>query len=102
MAVILVPWTSNRSLRRRPSTPGYRGFFKHGALVAPNAPMRHERIVIAMQSIRRERALRDIDISTLRGVEVGPLDRPLVSKNEGEIYYVDYASTAELKKSLTS
>jgi SAM-dependent methyltransferase len=54
-----------------------------------------------MQSIRRERALRDIDISALRGVEVGPLDRPLVSKNEGEIYYVDYASTAELKKSLT-
>jgi SAM-dependent methyltransferase len=54
-----------------------------------------------MQRTRRDRALRDIDISCLRGIEVGPLDRPMVSKNEAEIYYVDYASAEELTKTLS-
>jgi predicted SAM-dependent methyltransferase len=32
-----------------------------------------------------------------RGVEIGPLSRPLISRGESEVYYVDHCSTEELK-----
>jgi SAM-dependent methyltransferase len=34
---------------------------------------------------------------TVRGVEFGPLSRPLVLKSRSEVYYVDHCSTADLK-----
>lgn len=40
---------------------------------------------------RRDRILAGLDLSNTKGVEIGPLSSPLVSKAEGEIYYVDYA-----------
>jgi hypothetical protein len=32
-----------------------------------------------------------------RGIEVGPLDKPLVAKADGPVFYVDHCSTEELK-----
>lgn len=47
---------------------------------------------------RRERILQGLDLSSLLGVEVGPLDKPLVSKSDGQIYYVDHCDTDSLKE----
>ena len=32
------------------------------------------------------------------GLEIGPLNNPIVSPDEGEIYYCDHLSTEDLKK----
>jgi SAM-dependent methyltransferase len=45
----------------------------------------------------RDRVLAGQDISGLHGVEIGPLFRPLISKRESNVKYVDHCSTAELK-----
>jgi SAM-dependent methyltransferase len=45
----------------------------------------------------RDYALAGQTLSGLRGVEIGPLYRPLVTKNEAEVYYVDHCSTSELR-----
>jgi predicted SAM-dependent methyltransferase len=45
----------------------------------------------------RERVLAGQDISGWRGIEIGPLCRPLVSQHESQVSYVDHCSTAELK-----
>lgn len=46
---------------------------------------------------RAEQILLGLDLSARVGAEVGPLDRPLVPKERGEVYYVDYSDTATLK-----
>lgn len=38
-----------------------------------------------------------IDVSTMRGLEIGPLHRPKVRKDDGPVSYVDYYSTEELR-----
>jgi SAM-dependent methyltransferase len=48
--------------------------------------------------LKNEKILNGINVSRLVGLEIGPLDKPLVSKEKGKIYYVDRASTDELKK----
>jgi len=45
----------------------------------------------------RAHALRGIDLRVSPGVEIGPLTRPLVRKDEAEVYYIDRASAAELR-----
>lgn len=47
---------------------------------------------------RREKLLSDLDISGSAGVEIGPLNRPVVSKTEGKIFYVDHADTPSLRE----
>jgi len=47
---------------------------------------------------RREKLLDGLDISRQMGAEIGPLGRPLVSKSDGTIIYVDYADTATLRR----
>ena len=42
--------------------------------------------------------LAGIDVAVMRGLEVGPLASPRVSKDEGPIRYLDHASTADLKQ----
>lgn len=44
------------------------------------------------------RALGGLDVARLRGVEVGPLFRPLIAKSESEVFYVDHCSAEELRK----
>ncbi len=41
--------------------------------------------------------LQGVDIARLRGVEIGPLNRPLIEKGESRVYYVDHCSTEQLK-----
>jgi len=46
---------------------------------------------------RRERLLGDLDTASLRGLEFGPLTKPIVLPEEGAISYVDYLTTAGLR-----
>lgn len=47
---------------------------------------------------RKEIMLRTIDVRAKTGLEIGPLTSPVVSRQEGEIFYVDHLSTADLQK----
>lgn len=49
-------------------------------------------------SERRSLVLGSLDPARCRGLEFGPLDNPLVRKNEGDISYIDYASTEVLRR----
>lgn len=46
---------------------------------------------------RKARLLGNYRVAGKRGVEVGPLSRPVVRRDEAEVYYVDHCSTEELK-----
>jgi SAM-dependent methyltransferase len=45
---------------------------------------------------RREKILGGVDPTSQIGIEVGPLDKPIIRRDEGMIYYVDHASREEL------
>ncbi len=45
---------------------------------------------------RKGKLLHAVDVSNMVGLEVGPLDNPIVSKSEGSVFYVDHASTQDL------
>ncbi len=47
---------------------------------------------------RKEKMLQGLDLRHMTGIEVGPLDKSLVKKSEGTIFYVDHCDTAELKR----
>jgi SAM-dependent methyltransferase len=49
-------------------------------------------------SNRRELILKGLDLTSSIGVEVGPLDKPLVSKSDGIVHYVDHCDTEALRK----
>ena len=46
---------------------------------------------------RREKLLAGLDLARDKGIEIGPLDHPLVLKSEGDISYVDYADAGFLR-----
>ena len=46
---------------------------------------------------RQRRILHEIDIAHQKGLEVGPLTSPIVTKQLGDIYYLDHLSTKLLK-----
>jgi SAM-dependent methyltransferase len=46
----------------------------------------------------REHALADIDVAASRGLEIGPLARPIVAKSAGPVFYVDHANRDELRE----
>ena len=46
---------------------------------------------------RKEQLLRHIDLRHGPGVEIGPLDKPIVAVSEASMLYVDHASTEELR-----
>lgn len=46
---------------------------------------------------RQEKILAAIDLSTQLGIEIGPLNQPIVTRNMGNIRYIDHASTEDLK-----
>jgi predicted SAM-dependent methyltransferase len=52
----------------------------------------------AVMQRRRERLFDGMSLAGLRGVEVGPLSRPVVRRHEAEVYYVDHCSTEDLRK----
>jgi SAM-dependent methyltransferase len=43
-----------------------------------------------------------LDVTRMRGLEIGPLASPRVRKTDGSVLYVDHASTAELKRKYSS
>lgn len=47
---------------------------------------------------RKQFILDGLDIRCSTGLEIGPLANPVVSKDEGTIFYVDYADTPFLRK----
>ena len=47
---------------------------------------------------RREKLLAGLDVARQSGIEVGPLDHPLILKSQGGISYVDYADAAYLRE----
>ena len=47
---------------------------------------------------RRDKILAGLDLPSLDGVEIGALDRPMVTRQEGPIFYIDHADTAEIKR----
>ena len=46
---------------------------------------------------RRTKILSGLDLRTLTGLEIGPLDRPLVRRTDGQIVYIDHADTPALR-----
>lgn len=47
---------------------------------------------------RRDIILAQIDTCHTRGLEFGPLDKPIVTRSAGEIAYLDHLSTVELRE----
>lgn len=52
---------------------------------------------MSLEQVRKAILLKDIDLRTERGVEFGPLDCPLVSKDDGHILYIDYTTADVLR-----
>ena len=63
---------------------------------------RHENRPLHPSQTRRGIILRGLDVGRLRGVEIGPLDRPLVKKSDGPVIYVDHAPKNDLLKHYAS
>jgi len=47
---------------------------------------------------RRQKILAGLDVSRCRGVEIGPLHAPIVSKRDGNVLYVDYTDADTLRR----
>ena len=43
------------------------------------------------------KTLIELDVRNLRGIEIGPLDKPRITTDQGEIHYLDYMTTEELR-----
>jgi len=46
---------------------------------------------------RKEKLLQGLDVRNAVGIEIGPLASPVISQQEGKIYYVDYADAEFLR-----
>jgi hypothetical protein len=47
---------------------------------------------------RRDKLLNGLDLAEMQGIEIGALARPLVTKEQGSIRYVDHADTETLRR----
>lgn len=82
-------------LRRREKLAGDGRYVQFSARARPNVS-RMIRTSRCMNGV--ERALFRIDVPKSSGVEIGPLTRPLVRRGEGDISYIDRATTADLRR----
>jgi hypothetical protein len=48
-------------------------------------------------AVRNRRILGPVDVSTRIGLEIGPLNNPLVTKDQGPVLYVDFADTQTVR-----
>ncbi|HMF78764.1 MAG TPA: methyltransferase domain-containing protein [Bryobacteraceae bacterium] len=46
---------------------------------------------------RREKLIAELNLSDMVGAEIGPLNHPLVKKEESKVFYIDHAGTESLK-----
>lgn len=53
--------------------------------------------VLLRDVTRRQKLLSGLDLTRLRGIEIGPLASPIVGKDESEVYYVDHADREALQ-----
>ena len=55
-----------------------------------------------MADPRREFLLEAVEVAKLKGLEIGPLNKPLVKREDmyagGEIFYLDHLPTNELRQ----
>jgi SAM-dependent methyltransferase len=51
-----------------------------------------------MHQARLRELLHDVDLANMAGLEIGPLDRPILSKAKSNICYVDHVASAALKQ----
>ena len=51
-----------------------------------------------LRTSRQDLILAGLDVANAIGVEIGPLDRPLVPRNAGRVFYADHASAASLRE----
>jgi predicted SAM-dependent methyltransferase len=51
----------------------------------------------SLEQVRKTVLLNGIDLRTERGIEFGPLDCPLVTKDDGRILYIDYTTADVLR-----
>jgi SAM-dependent methyltransferase len=66
---------------------------------APYLPDGYEPLPYATYMARRPRWLMgDLDPATARGLEIGVLNAPVVTKGEGDVRYVDYATADVLRE----
>lgn len=49
---------------------------------------------------RRALIIGPVDLANMRGIELGALSNPAVRREDGDILYVDYADTEELRKNI--
>jgi len=54
-------------------------------------------MIVTPLSIRREQCMKLADFSTGRGLEIGPLNQPLVTKDMADVRYVDVFSSSHLR-----
>jgi len=47
---------------------------------------------------RRDRLIDGLNLKVMAGAEIGPLDHPIVTKDQGDIFYVDHAPTESLRE----
>ncbi len=47
---------------------------------------------------RTEKLTAGLDLKQMVGIEIGPLDKPIVRKRDGEVIYVDHTDTASLRE----
>jgi SAM-dependent methyltransferase len=47
---------------------------------------------------RRGRLIDGLNVKFMAGAEIGPLDHPIVTKDQGAIFYVDHAATESLRE----
>ncbi|MFM0178362.1 class I SAM-dependent methyltransferase [Paraburkholderia aspalathi] len=47
---------------------------------------------------RKQKLLDGLNLPQLTGIEIGPLFRPVVSKSEGDVIYIDHANTESIRK----
>ena len=47
---------------------------------------------------RKEKILKNIDVQSMKGIEIGALDRPIVNSSAATILFADHASTEDLRK----
>jgi SAM-dependent methyltransferase len=72
-------------------------YLEHGLSDLLVSAFRHS-LFLLLRKDRKKKLRRNCKIGSGIGLEIGPLVSPIVTKQEGRVYYVDYYSTEELKE----
>lgn len=59
---------------------------------------RYSELLGEIMNVRNKRVVKNVNLKSGTGLELGPLTSPVVKKSEGDIYYLDHMSQADLRK----